>query len=49
LEKIPFLEHGYWIGKSKFSLGATTEYLLGLYSIQEAAAQIQFSLFFIIG
>jgi NOL1/NOP2/sun family putative RNA methylase len=45
LEKIPFLGHGYWIGKSKFSLGATTEYLLGLYSIQEAAAQIPVSLF----
>ena len=40
LEKIPFLEDGYWISKSKFSVGATAEYLLGLYSIQEAAAQI---------
>jgi NOL1/NOP2/sun family putative RNA methylase len=45
LEKVPFLENGYWIGKSKFSLGVTTEYLLGLYSIQEAAAQIPVSLF----
>jgi len=45
LEKIPFLENGYWIGKSKFSVGATTEYLLGLYSIQEAAAQIPATLF----
>jgi len=40
LEKIPFLEDGYWIRKSEFSVGATSEYLLGLYSIQEAAAQI---------
>ncbi len=45
LEKIPFLESGYWIHKSKFSVGATTEYLLGLYSIQEAAAQIPATLF----
>jgi len=45
LEKIPFLENGYWIYKSKFSLGATTEYLLGSYSIQEAAAQIPATLF----
>ena len=45
LETIPFLENGYWIGKSKFSLGATAEYLLGLYSIQEAAAQIAATLF----
>jgi NOL1/NOP2/sun family putative RNA methylase len=45
LEKIPFLEDGYWISKSKFSVGATAEYLLGLYSIQEAAAQIPVTLF----
>jgi len=45
LEKIPFLENGYWIHKSNFSLGASTEYLLGLYSIQEAAAQIPATLF----
>jgi NOL1/NOP2/sun family putative RNA methylase len=45
LEKIPFLEDGYWIGKSNFSVGATAEYLLGLYSIQEAAAQIPATLF----
>ncbi len=45
LEKIPFLEHGYWVHHSKFSLGATSEYLLGLYSIQEAAAQIPTTLF----
>jgi NOL1/NOP2/sun family putative RNA methylase len=45
LEKISFLEYGYWICKSRFSVGATTEYLLGLYSIQEAAAQIPAALF----
>jgi NOL1/NOP2/sun family putative RNA methylase len=45
LEKISFLENGYWVCKSKFSLGATSEYLLGLYSIQEAAAQIPASVF----
>jgi len=45
LEKISFLEKGYWICKSKFSVGATGEYLLGLYSIQEAAAQIPATLF----
>jgi NOL1/NOP2/sun family putative RNA methylase len=45
LEKIPFLKNGYWICKSKFSVGAASEYLLGLYSIQEAAAQIPATLF----
>ena len=45
LERIPFLEKGYWICKSEFSVGATSEYLLGLYSIQEAAAQIPAALF----
>ncbi|HTY75290.1 MAG TPA: RsmB/NOP family class I SAM-dependent RNA methyltransferase [Candidatus Nanoarchaeia archaeon] len=45
LEKIPFLEMGYWVGRSKVSAGATAEYLLGLYSIQEAAAQIPVTLF----
>jgi NOL1/NOP2/sun family putative RNA methylase len=45
LEKIPFLENGYWVHYSKFSVGATSEYLLGLYSIQEAAAQIPVTLF----
>jgi NOL1/NOP2/sun family putative RNA methylase len=45
LKKIPFLKDGYWISKSDFSVGATAEYLLGLYSIQEAAAQIPATLF----
>jgi NOL1/NOP2/sun family putative RNA methylase len=45
LERISFLENGYWVCRSNFSVGATTEYLLGLYSIQEAAAQIPATLF----
>ena len=45
LEKVSFLENGYWVRKSKFSVGAASEYLLGLYSIQEAAAQIPVTLF----
>ena len=45
LEKIPFLQSGYWVVESKVSAGATAEYLLGLYSIQETAAQIPVSLF----
>lgn len=45
VEKIPFLDNGYWVEKARFSAGATSEYLLGLYSIQEAAAQIPVSLF----
>ena len=45
LEHVPFLETGYWVRSSKVSVGATAEYLLGLYSIQEAAAQIPATLF----
>ena len=45
LERVPFLEAGYWVCHSKVSVGATAEYLLGLYSIQEAAAQIPVTLF----
>jgi len=45
LEKVPFLDSGYWILESEFSVGAMAEYLLGLYSIQEAAAQIPATLF----
>lgn len=45
LQKIPFLDSGYWVLDSKVSAGATAEYLLGLYSIQEAAAQIPVSVF----
>jgi NOL1/NOP2/sun family putative RNA methylase len=45
LEKVPFLQNGYWVVRSDFSVGATVEYLLGYYSIQEAAAQIPATLF----
>jgi NOL1/NOP2/sun family putative RNA methylase len=45
LEKVPFLESGYWVNSSKVSVGATAEYLLGFYSVQEAAAQIPATLF----
>jgi NOL1/NOP2/sun family putative RNA methylase len=45
LQKIPFLQSGYWVLDSKVSAGATAEYLLGFYSIQEGAAQIPVSLF----
>jgi NOL1/NOP2/sun family putative RNA methylase len=45
LEPISFASRGYWIRKSAFSVGAATEYLLGYYSIQEAAAQIPARLF----
>ncbi len=44
-EKIPFLPHGYWVTRAVVSPGATAEYLLGMYSIQEAAAQIPALLF----
>ncbi len=40
LEKIPFLDHGYKIIASPFSLGASIEYLLGYYSLQETASQL---------
>jgi tRNA (cytosine40_48-C5)-methyltransferase len=45
LEKVPFLESGFWVRESSVSAGATAEYLLGMYSIQEAAAQIPATLF----
>lgn len=39
LKKIPYLDWGYWF-ESTFSLGATPEYLLGYYYLQEAASQL---------
>lgn len=36
---VDFTKNGYYV-QSKFSLGAITEYLLGYYYIQEAAAQL---------
>lgn len=45
LEAVPFLRGGFWVVRSDFSVGATIEYLLGYYSVQEAAAQIPATLF----
>ena len=39
LEKVPFLEWGYHYA-APFSLGATPEYLLGYYYLQETASQL---------
>jgi NOL1/NOP2/sun family putative RNA methylase len=39
LTKIPYLDHGYVAEEAGFSLGASIEYLLGLYSLQESASQ----------
>ena len=39
LTRVPFLPDAYWY-ESKHSLGATTEYLLGYYYLQEAAGQL---------
>ena len=39
LEKISYLDHGYRVTEAPFSLGASIEYLLGLYSLQETASQ----------
>lgn len=39
LKKIPFLDFGYHYS-AEFSLGATPEYLLGYYYLQEAASQL---------
>lgn len=39
LSKIPFVKDGYY-ADARFSLGAITEYLLGHYYLQEAAAQL---------
>ena len=39
LSRIDFLKDGYYIEKTDFSLGASFEYLLGYYSLQEAASQ----------
>lgn len=39
LKAVPFLENAYY-ARSPFSIGATTEHLLGYYYIQSAAAQL---------
>lgn len=40
LEKIPFVNHGYYVNDSRFNLVSSPEYLLGLFYIQDAASQI---------
>ena len=40
LSKIDFTDYGYYIDKSRFSLGAIAEYLLGYYYLQGSASQI---------
>ncbi len=35
LEKIPWVRHGYYVKKAPFSIGATPEYLLGYYFLQD--------------
>ena len=44
LRKIPYLEHGYEVLESPFSVGSTIEYLLGYYYIQSAPAQLPASI-----
>ncbi|HUS78546.1 MAG TPA: RsmB/NOP family class I SAM-dependent RNA methyltransferase [Patescibacteria group bacterium] len=39
LSKVDYLRDGYVVEESRFSLGASFEYLLGLFNIQEAASQ----------
>lgn len=39
LAEVPFLENAFYY-KAKFSLGATPEYLLGYYYLQDAASQL---------
>ncbi len=38
LEKISWVKHGYLVKDSPFSLGATTEYLMGYYQLQDPAS-----------
>lgn len=40
LSKITWLQHGYRIERTRFSLGASVESLLGYFYLQEAAAQL---------
>ncbi len=40
LRKISYLRNGYWVDKSRFSVGAITEFLLGYYYMQEPASQV---------
>lgn len=38
-EQIPWSKNGFFVKKARFSIGSTTQYLLGHYSVQEAASQ----------
>ncbi|NOZ58623.1 MAG: RsmB/NOP family class I SAM-dependent RNA methyltransferase [Euryarchaeota archaeon] len=38
LEKVPWVRHGYFIRRAPFSPGATPEYLLGYYYLQDPAS-----------
>jgi len=40
LERIPFVENGFYVISSRFNLVSSPEYLLGLFYIQDAASQI---------
>lgn len=40
LVKVPFLDFGYYVDSSDFSVGASVEHLMGYYYLQETAAQI---------
>ncbi len=39
IKKIPFLKNGFYV-QSRYSIGSSSEYLSGLYYIQEAASQL---------
>lgn len=38
LSQVPWTEYGYFVEKEPFSIGATTEYLLGYYFLQDPAS-----------
>lgn len=38
LRKIPWVKYGYYVDSSPFSMGATTEYLMGYYFLQDPAS-----------
>ncbi|MBR9677756.1 MAG: RsmB/NOP family class I SAM-dependent RNA methyltransferase [Nanoarchaeota archaeon] len=40
LKPIPWCKDGFWVEKSRYSIGATTEYLIGHYFIQSATSMI---------
>lgn len=40
LEPVPWCKRGFWVEESKYSVGATTEYLAGYYFIQTSTSMI---------